>query len=236
MKELVVSRRRTARAAGLWYLLLAVFAPVGVLIVPAKLIVPGNASASLSNIAGSEFLFRFGIVANVVCQVAFVFLVLALYRLFEDVDLKLARLMVALVLVSVPIAFVNLLNPLAVLVLLQGGTSFARALPPGQVGALAMLFLSLQSHGVALVEVFWGLWLLPLGLLVFKSRFIPRTIGVLLVIACAMYVAHSLAWLLFPGIAASVNSVAAFFEAGGELSMVLYLLIKGTSEPRVPIA
>src|ERR671925_2242847 len=116
------SNKKLARIAGLWYLLMAITGPIGLLYVPSKLIVPGNATATANNIMTSESLFRIGIASNLICQIAFIFLVLALYRLLNDVNQQYASLMVALVLVSIPIAFLNMLNPLAVLLLLSGSS------------------------------------------------------------------------------------------------------------------
>jgi hypothetical protein len=208
---------------------MAITGPIGLLYVPSKLIVPGNATATANNIMTSESLFRIGIASNLICQIAFIFLVLALYRLLNDVNQQYASLMVALVLVSIPIAFLNMLNPLAVLLLLSG-SSFLSVFEPDQLHALALVFLNLQEYGTVIVEIFWGLWLLPFGLLVFKSGFFPKILGVLLILACFGYVVHSFTFLLFPHYEAIVETYAGVPEGIGELSMVLWLLIMGTKE------
>jgi hypothetical protein len=222
------SIKKTARTAGFWYLLMAITGPIGLLYVPAKLIVPGDATATATNIMASESLFRIGIVSNLLCQLAFIFLVLALYRLLKRVNQHHASLMVALVLVAVPIAFLNMLNPLAALLLLSGA-SFLTVFEPNQLHALAMVFLNLQEYGTIIVQIFWGLWLFPFGWLIFKSSFFPKILGVLLIMACFGYLVHSFTFLLFPGYEAIVASYAAVPEAIGELSMVLWLLIKGVN-------
>jgi hypothetical protein len=222
------TRRTTARVAGLWYLVVGIVAPLAMYML-GSVVVSGDATATMNNIAHSELMFRAGIVASVVYLVAFVLTVLALRRLFEDVDERLARLMVAFVLVSVPIAFLNLLNPLAVLVLVSKA-DFLSGLSAAQIGSLGMMFLSLQDGGTALTEVFWGLWLLPLGMLAYKSGFIPRTIGVLLVLACFAYVAHAVTWLLAPSAAGLVGNLGMPFEIAGEVSLLLYLLFKGVRQ------
>jgi hypothetical protein len=145
-------------------------------------------------------------------------LVLALYRLLKGVNPHQASLMVALVLVAVPIAFLNMLNPLAALLLLSGA-GFLTVFEPHQLHALAMVFLNLQEYGTMIVEIFWGLWLFPFGWLVFKSGFFPKIMGILLIIACFGYLVHSFTFLLY----------VAAPEAIGELSMVLWLLIKGVN-------
>jgi hypothetical protein len=235
MQEEINSIRKKARIAGFWYLLMALTGPIGLLYVPLKLIVPGDATATANNILASETLFRIGIVGNILCQIAFIFLVLALYRLLKGVDQQLALRMVALVLVAVPIAFLNMLNPLAVLLLLSGA-DFLSVFTADQLHALAMVFLNLEEYGTTIVEIFWGLWLLPFGLLVFKSGFFPKILGVFLIAACFGYVIHSFTFLLFPGYADMVSSIAGVPEAVGELSMVLWLLIIGAREQKPALA
>ena len=225
------SNKKIARIAGFWYLLMAITGPIGLLYVPSRLIVPGETTATANNIMASETLFRIGIVSCVLCQIAFIFLVLALYRLLKGVNQHHASLMVAFVLVSVPIAFLNMLNPLAALLLLSGA-GFLTVFEPNQLNALTMVFLNLQEYGTMIVQIFWGLWLLPFGLLVFKSGFFPKILGVFLIIACFGYVAHSFTFLLFPRYGDIVSSFVAVPEAIGELSMVLWLLIIRTKEQK----
>jgi len=225
------SQKKTARIAGFWYLLMAVTGPIGLLYVPSKLIVPGDATVTAQNILGSASLFRVGIVSNFLCQLAFIFLVLALYRLLKEVNPKHAASMVALVLVAVPIAFLNELNHLAVLLLLNG-SGFLNVFEPYQLHALAMTFLNIQEQGLIIVEIFWGLWLLPFGWLVFKSGFFPKILGILLIIAGCGYVVTSFTFLLFPHYGALVEQYAAVPEGIGELAMVLWLLIKGAKVPK----
>jgi len=230
-KHKMNSNKKAARNAGFWYLLMAITGPIGLLYVPSKLIVAGDATATSNNIMASESLFRIGIVSNFLCQLAFIFLVLALYRLLKGVNQQQASLMVALVLVSIPIAFLNMLNPLAVLLLLSGA-DFLTAFNPNQLYALVMVFLSLQEQGTIIVEIFWGLWLLPFGWLVFKSGFFPKILGILLILAGFGYVVSSFTYLLFPHYGEIVSSYASMPEAIGELSMVLWLLIKGVKEQK----
>jgi hypothetical protein len=226
MEEETSSIKKTARTAGLWYLIVAIISPFGLIYVPAKLIVPGNATVTVNNIMASEFLFRIGIVSFLLSQIASIFLVLALYRLFKRVDQKRALLMVALVLVSVPIGFLNMLNPLVVMFLLSGA-DFLSAFGTNQLNALVMVFLALQDYGTVLAEIFWGLWLFPFGLLVIKSGFFPKILGILLVVACFCYVAYSITCILFPNYNIMLLTVPA---AVAEFSMILWLLIKGAKE------
>jgi len=220
------SLKTTARTAGVLYLLLAVTGGFSMLYVP-SLIVPGDAAATASNIMASESLVRTGIVSGLICQVVFVFLVLALYKLFKGVNETYASVMVALVVAAVPVAFLNMLNQLAALHVLSN-VSYLRVFETDQLYALAMLFIDLHSQGLLIVEIFWGLWLLPLGLLVIKSRFMPRLLGVLLIVAFFGYLIDFMVRLVFPVHAAMVSPIAGASKFG-ELAMIFWLLIKGVS-------
>jgi Domain of unknown function (DUF4386) len=193
--------------------------------VPGKLIVHGNAAATANNIAASETLFRLGIAGQLVGQAAFIFVALALYDLLKGVDRRHASLMVLLIVVSVPIAFLNEVNSIAALVLVRGA-DFLSIFEKPQRDALAMLFLNLHHCGLVVAEIFWGLWLFPLGLLVYRSRFLPRFLGVWLIIAGFAWVILSLTGILLPQYQDKVNTFSqpAMF---GEIVFMFWLLIKG---------
>lgn len=223
------SIKHQARVAGFWYLGLLV-APIGLLYVPSKLIVSGNATATADNLRTSEWLLRLGMATELIHQVVAVFLVLALYRLFRPVNETLAKQLVILgALVSVPIMFVNVLNEIASLVLVSGA-DFLSVFEKPQLDALAYLFLRLHGQGITVASIFWGLWLFPFGLLVIRSGFIPRVIGVLLLIAGFAYLASAFATLIAPKIAPMVSRIALPLEVG-ELPIIVWLLIWG-ARPR----
>src|SRR4029077_3820936 len=166
------STHNPGRVAGLLYLLLMT-APLRLIYIPNTLFVHGNATATANNIAAHETLFRLGIVSDLFTGTASIFLLLALYRLFKGVDQNKAGLMVILgALMVTPIYFLNALNDVAAL-LLARGADFLSAFARPQQEALVMLFLRLHSHGVLANEIFWGLWLLPFGVLVIRSGFLP---------------------------------------------------------------
>src|SRR5262249_46893677 len=171
------------RFAGLRYLLASIPGVFALVYVPSKLIVHGNATATAHNIAASETLFRLGIAADLIGQALFIFVALALYDLLKGVNQRHALLMLILILVAIPIAFLNELNAIAALVLLRG-TYFLSLFDKPQRDALAMLFLNLHGHGFDVAGIFWGLWLFPLGLLVYRSGFLPRILGVVLMVNC----------------------------------------------------
>jgi hypothetical protein len=213
-----------ARVAGFLYLIANLFAPFTLLYLPSRFIVRGDAAATASNIMASESLFRFGIVLNLFTFIGQIFLVLALYQLLKVVNKNMASLMVIFSLVAVPIAMLNELNNLAVLQFLNNA-DYLKVFQNDQLQALAYLFLRLHSQGFLISQIFWGLWLFPMGYLVFKSGFLPRILGVLLMIACFGYVIQSFAVILFPNF--NVNII--FFTSWGELLLLLWLLIKGVN-------
>ncbi len=217
--------KKQARIAGLWYLLLGMTAPIGLLYVPGKVIVPGNATATVDRLRASESLVRIGIGSELFHQVIFVFLVLALYRLFKAVNQKYAVLMVILSLLGLPIIFLNVLNEIAALVLVSGA-DFSSVFDKRQLDALAYLFIRLHSQGIIVASIFWGLWLFPFGILVIRSGFIPRFLGVLLFIAGSAYIVSSSTSVLLPQYLPLVNKVAMVFYVA-ELPIMFWLLIWG---------
>ena len=223
------SAKNPGRFAGLLYVLTSIVGFFAMGYVPGKLIVHANAAATASNIAAHETLFRLGIAGELIGQAGFVFVALALYDLLKGVNRRHASLMVLLIVVSIPIAFLNELNSIAALVLVRGA-DFLSIFEKPQREALAMLFLNLHHHGFVVAEIFWGLWLFPLALLVYRSRFLPRFLGVWLALAGFAWVILSLTGLLLPQYQGKVDTYAqpAFF---GEIAFMLWLLIKGAKPP-----
>jgi Domain of unknown function (DUF4386) len=195
----MTSLSKNARVAGLLYILASVVGVVRLIYIPAALFVHGNAAATASNIAAHEMLFRFGIVCYLVSSALFIFVTLALYRLFKGVDHETAILMVILgSLIPVPIFFVNSVTDAAA-VLFVRGAGFLSVFDKPQRDAFAMLFLNLHHQLDLANAIFWGLWLLPLGLLIYRSRFLPRFLGPWLMIECFAWLAFSITGFLLPG-------------------------------------
>ena len=217
------------RLAGLLYLLASIPGFFALLYVPSKIFVHGNATATANNIAAHEMLFRLGIAADLIAQALFIFVALALYYLLKGVNPRHALLMLTLILVAIPIAFVNELNSIAALVLAHGA-DFLSVFDKPQRDALARLFLDLRGGGFDVAGIFWGLWLFPLGLLVYRSGFLPRILGVLLMIACWAYLANSFTSLVLPRYEAMVNRWISPLQLA-EMVFMLWLLIKG-ARPR----
>jgi type IV secretory pathway VirB3-like protein len=216
---------KNAHVAGLLYFLIVLTAPFSLLYVPNKLIVPGDATTTASRILASETLFRLGIVAELTGTIIFLLLVLALYRLLSGVNKTHAVLMAVLALMSIPITFLNVVNQLTALILLHG-RDYLSIFDKHQLDALAMLFLRRYNQGIIVNEIFWGLWLFPFGLLVMRSGFLPRILGILLIINSFVYPIVSLTSFLFPDYSSAVNRYA-FIPETGELWIMLWLLIMG---------
>jgi hypothetical protein len=185
-----------------------------------------DAAATASKILNSELVFRLGIVSEVIAFTGFIFVVAALYRLLHGVDQAQASLMAILMLVSIPISLLNVLNEIAALLLFRGADYLSVFTKP-QRDSLAMMFLDLHDYGFDVAQVFWGLWLIPFGILVYKSGFLPRILGVLLIIACFGYLAHSLVGFgVLPNVATRVFGRLTVCE----LPVIIWLLIRGARD------
>ena len=211
-----------ARVAGFLYLLLFPLGIFGILYVPSNLIVPGDAATTANNIMASESLFRLSILSALFVQITQILLVIVLYKLLKPVNKNHALLMVIFALIAVPIAMLNELNNIVALLLLRG-TDNLTVFGADQLHAQVMLFLDLHEHGIFIAQIFWGLWLFPMGYLVFKSGFLPRILGILLMIGCFGYLIDSFTFLIFPNFDATIS----MFTFWGELLLPLWLLIKG---------
>jgi hypothetical protein len=218
------SSKNPGRFAGSLYLLASIAGFFAMGYVPGKLIVHGNAAATASNIAANETLFRLGIAAQLIGQAGFIFVALALYDLLKGVNRRHASLMVILIVVSIPIAFLNELNSIAALALVRGA-DFLSLFEKSQRDALAMFFLRLHFHGLVVDEIFWGLWLFPLALLVYRSRFLPRFLGVWLGLAGLAWVIMSLTGILLPQYYDKVYTLTQPAVIG-EIAFMFWLVIK----------
>jgi hypothetical protein len=226
--------KNPGRFAGLLYVLTSIVGFFAMGYVPGKLIVHGDAMATSNNIGNSEMLFRLGIAGGLIGQTGFIFVALALYDLLKGVNRRQAWLMVILIVVSITIAFVNELNSIAALLLVRGA-DFLSVIEKPQREALAMLFLKLHVQGFVLAEMFWGLWLFPLGLLVYRSRFLPRFLGFWLGLAGIAWVIESLTGILWP---LYLDKVDHYLQPAiiGEIVFMLWLLIKGAKPPVPDVA
>jgi uncharacterized membrane protein len=221
--------KRATRQAGVLYLTAAIVAMVGYLYLHPRFVVPGDAAATARNILAGEQLYRFGILLDVVGQILFIFAVLALYRLFEHVNRNHARLMVALIGTSIAAQFAGFALNVAPLILLSGG-DYLSAFDRPQLEALAHTSLTLSSKLAELLMSIWGLWLFPFAALVIRSDFLPKFLGVLLILSGTAYVAACGTAILFPTGLETLNQFA-FPLYFGELIVILWLAIIG-ARPR----
>jgi hypothetical protein len=221
----MTSPRNPGRVAGLWYLLLVLIGPLRLMYIPNKLFVHGNAAATASNIEAHEGLLRFGIAVDLVGAVILVMLTLAFYRLFVGVDRNLAvQVVIFGGVMPALIYFVSVVCDFGALTVIH--VDFLSVFDKPQRDALAMLLLRLRDHQNTAAEMLWGMWLLPLAILIYKSRFMPRFLGVWLFINGIAYIANCLTGIMWPQYQGRVwnYSQPAIFA---EIAVMLWLVIKG---------
>lgn len=206
--------QKTAKIAGGLYLLMIPLGVMGLIYIPEILFISGDIVSTIANIKNNEMLFRLGIVSALLIQLVQIFLVLYLYKLLKPVNKPVAKLMVIFALCAVPIAMLNELNFGAVLFLIHSAE---------QSPLLIELFLYIHEYGVFIAQIFWGLWLFPMGYLVYKSNYIPKFIGVLLMIGCFGYFVDSFIFFLYPDFGIMFSE----FLFIGEVILPLWLVFKG---------
>ena len=224
------SNNKTARLAGLLYLIVVLSGIFSLMYVPSKLIVWDDASATVNNIVASESLYRLGAVSGLICYTFFLLLPLVLYKLLKEVDKTQATLMVILAVISVPISFVSILNKFDVLSLLSGA-DYLKALEVEQLQAQVMLSLESYNNGILIAQIFWALWLFPFGYLVFKSGFLPKLLGIFLMVGCCGYLIDFFGYSLFPNYGETgISSFVTLPASIGEIGICLWLLIMGVKD------
>jgi len=227
------SYNNTARLAGLVYLALIISGIFNLAYIPTQLIVWEDAAQTVENLMASELLFKWGIASGVICFLAFLVLPLVLYKLLRPVHPIYAVLMVAFAVVSVPLSFVNMQHKLDILTLL-GDASYLENLTAEQIQMQVMLSLEQYSNGMSIAEIFWGLWLFPFGYLVYKSGFLPKILGILLMLGCFGYLTGFFGDLFFENYHATlIPTIVGLPATFGEIGTCLWLLIKGVNEEKV---
>jgi len=222
-----MTKQHIARLAGFMYLLLVMSGIFYLVYVPSQLMVSGDASATVNNIKDSEFLFRLGIAVGVLSNVFFLVLPFILFALFKDINRNCALLMVILSTVSVPFSLFNMVDKVNILTLLSGA-QYLDVLAMEQIQAQVMLLLKSYSNGIQIIQLFWGLWLFPFGLLAFKSGYVPKLFGVLLMAGCIGYLIKFFGFILYPGV--EIPSFVSMPSALGEIGICFWLLIIGIKE------
>ncbi len=223
---------KISRLAGLLYLIVVLTGIFSLAYVPSQITVHSDPLATISNMISSESLFRLGITSFMIEQVSFLLLPLVLFHLFRQINHTAAALMVALAVVSVPIALTSLAHRLDALSLLTD-PDFSNTFTADQLHGLASLSLQAYSNGLLITSFFWGLWLLPFGYLVFKSGFLPRLFGILLMLGCLGYMVNVFGELLVPRYSeTSISNYAGLPAAIGEIGTCLWLLLIGARRPK----
>ncbi len=221
------TQNRTARIAGLVYLSVVLSGIFNLVYVPSKLIVWDDAVITFNNIVTSEMLFRIGILSGLICYVCYIMLPIVLYKLLKPVHKEYAILMVVFAIISIPVSYLNIQNKVDILSLI-GNAEYLKVYTTEQLQAQVMLLLESYHNGILIVEVFWGLWLFPFGYLVFKSGFLPKALGILLMIGCFSYLIVVCGELLFPNY--NIPSLVMLPASIGEIGSCLWLLIMGTKK------
>jgi hypothetical protein len=225
------SPKRQARIAGLLYLMVGILGGFAEAYVPGQVYVPGDAAMTAHNVVANAGLVRAGVVADLAQATFFTFTGMALYRLLEHVNKNVARAMMTFVAISVAIMCLNRVHQFGAL-LVATDASYAGTLGARGSDALVLLMLDLNHYGVLAAQIFFGLWLLPLGYLVYKSGMFPRVLGVLLATGCACYLVDLFTQFLAPGLAATLAPFLHTPPAVAEIAMVIWLLVKGAKAPR----
>jgi len=220
----MTSIKTTARTAGLLYLFQIPLGVFGILYVPKVLVVPDNMGATASNILANEFLFRLGIVSSILCALVTVATALYIYKVLRYVNENHAKWILWFTMIVAPITMINELNSVAVLLLLKG-REFATIFTPGQLQSWVSVFLDLHTHGHQIAGIFFGLWLVPMGYLIFKSTYIPKIIGVFLIVTSLGYLIDFTTFFLYPDFPLTISE----YTWLGEALMVLWLLIMGVN-------
>jgi uncharacterized protein DUF4386 len=223
------SLKKQSRKAAILYFLACLLAPFALLYVPSVLIVRGNATATANNVRNSETLLRFGMAGELFSATLVIFAILAFYSLFKAVSAKHARAMMVLMLISVPISYLNVLNDLAAIIFARG-PEFLSSFAQPQRDALVLFFFRLHNQGLGLAQIFTGLWLFPFGIAVMRSGFIPRFVGIAEMIAGFGYVISSCVFLFLPASAQGIGQLAQILGVGEFAG--LWLLIYGAKPQR----
>lgn len=197
--------------------------------VPTTLIVDGDVVATADKILANEMLFRIGIAGSMIEPIIFVLAALALYTLLKPINKNQASLMVVFVLLSAPIAILSAFGRVAALLVLNGA-DYLKVFEVNQLHALMMLFLDLNAQGILIATIFWGLWLFPLGYLVYKSGYFPKMLGILLIIAGFGFLLNPFTHLLLPGYQATLIPILDILTIG-EILFIIWLVFRGAKIP-----
>ena len=226
----MIPNKKTARLAGFVWLLMFIFGPIAQ-IIRGKIFIIDDMVGTANNIMDNEFLFRVGFASDLIMMITFVILSLVLYKLLNTVNKNLATIMVIFVILGTSINMINLLNEFTSLYLLSG-EEYLNVFSDAQLQAKAMLSYDLYLHGYEIANIFFALWLIPLGILVHKSYFLPKALGILLIAGGFGLLINVFVYFLIPGYH-SINIILLIPHSLGEALLLLWLLIKGINSSKV---
>jgi Domain of unknown function (DUF4386) len=219
------SKQKLARIAGVLYLFIAILGFWGIMYVPSQTIVRGDGAATIIKLLSNEFLFRSGIMGNLASSVIFLFLALTFYRIFKNVNENLAKILVVLVIVQTPVFFISEALNFSALMVAKG--ELMKSFDTIQRQDFVLFLIRTSKYVIIILQIFWGLWLIPLGQLILKSGYLPRIIGILLILAGVCYVIEVMDYILLSEKLSFITDYFALLYSVAELSTVFWLLVKG---------
>lgn len=227
----MISSNKQAKLAGLLYLVVVISGIFSLAYVPKLIINWDSPEQTVNQLMAHEMMFRFSLLAGIICYVAFAFLPWILFNFLSPVHKMAAQLMVGLAMVSIPMSFVNIINKYCILDLIH---SFkAAAIESVEMQQRTMQYFQQYNNGILVTTIFWGLWLLPFGYLVYASQFLPKLLGVLLMLGCMGYLVNFTGNTIYPDYGESyVSTFFALFPTVGELSICFWLLLIGIKQTK----
>lgn len=222
--------KKSARLAGLCFLLMVVFGLAAELFFRQKLFVPNDLAATINNIMANILLYRFGIVSDILMALFYLFTAIMLYKLLESVNKGWALLMVIFAAAGSILLLFNVLNEFASLYILNGN-GYASSLDSTLRKSVALMFFGLYEHGYMIGQIFFALWVLPLGMLIYKSSAIPKFLGILFIIETVCGLASFFVHFLIPN--TSVESLLLLPGTAAEFLLLFWLLIWGVKKSKL---
>ncbi|MDH7447128.1 DUF4386 domain-containing protein [Aquimarina sp. 2201CG14-23] len=226
----MTSNKKIARLAGFVYLVLIISGMFSLLYVPSELIIYDDPASTVQNITDGDTLFRWSIIAGLICYATFLILPLILYKLLAHINKTQAVLMVAFSLISIPVSLYNITHKFDILTLISG-VEYLSFLSPEQLQAQVMLSLDSYNNGIMIAQVFWGLWLFPFGYLVYKSNILPKFFGIFLMIGCIGYLLEFIGGFMIDGYYdMGISTYIGIPSAIGEIGICFWMLIAGAKD------
>lgn len=224
------STKKTARLAGLLFLMMVVFGLLAEVMFRQKLFVANDVVLTANNIMSNPFLYRAGITSDLLMTLSYLLTAFVLYKLLSSVDKQIAAAMVVFAAAGCVLLMFNILIELSPLYILSGNV-YLGDFSTAQQQSLAMFFYNLYQHGYMIGQIFFGLWVLPLGVLIIKSGFIPKILGHLFIIEALFALISVFVHFLVPN--ATLETVLMLPMMVAEFSFMFYLLIRGITEPKI---